>query len=176
MRLGETIEEAEELVEALLATTNDPARFVALSFPTITPEKWQRQVLETIGNQLQENARLDRWRAIQIATASGNTVGKTALLAWLICWGLITFEDCLGVVTAGTEPQIRTRLWGELAKWHSVLPEALRAQFELTATALFNRQNQHTWRVDGRPWSERNQESWSGLHNYGKRVLVVMDE
>jgi hypothetical protein len=39
MRLGETIEEAEELVEALLATTNDPARFVALAFPTITPEK-----------------------------------------------------------------------------------------------------------------------------------------
>ena len=175
MRLGETID-ADDLVEALLATTNHPARFVALAFPTITPEKWQRQVLETIGNQLQENARLDRWRSTQIATASGNTVGKTALLSWLILWGLMTFEDCLGVVTAGTEPQIRTRLWGELSKWFVQLPEALRSQFELTATALFNRQAERTWRIDGRPWSERNQEAFSGLHNFQKRVLVIFDE
>jgi hypothetical protein len=34
----------------------------------------------------------------------------------------------------------------------------------------------HTWRVDGRPWSERNQEAFSGLHNFGKRVLMIMDE
>jgi hypothetical protein len=32
------------------------------------------------------------------------------------------------------------------------------------------------WRVDGRPWNERNQEAFSGLHNFGKRVLMVMDE
>ena len=32
MRLGETID-ADDLVEALLATTNHPARFVALAFP-----------------------------------------------------------------------------------------------------------------------------------------------
>jgi len=178
MRLGETIEaeEADDLVEQLLATTNEPARFVALAFPTITPERWQRQVLETIGDQLQENARLDRWKAVQIAVASGNGVGKSALLSWLILWALMTFEDTLGVVTAGTEPQIRTRLWGELSKWFVQLPEALRTSFELTATAIFNRQSERTWRIDGRPWSERNQEAFSGLHNFGKRVLVVMDE
>jgi hypothetical protein len=178
-RMGETIEadEAEDpLVEQLLDCSDDPLAFVNSAFPDIKPEKWQREVLETIGSQLRENARLNRWKAVQIAVASGNTVGKTALLTWLILWALMTFEDALGVVTAGTEPQIRTRLWGELAKWFYKLPDALRAQFELTATALFNKQNQHTWRCDGRPWSERNQESWSGLHNFGKRVLVVMDE
>jgi hypothetical protein len=174
----ETIEadEADDLVEELLATTNDPARFVELAFPTITPERWQLEVLQSIGLRLQENEQLGRWKAVQIAVASGNGVGKTALLSWLILWALMTFEDTLGVVTAGTEPQVRTRLWGELSKWFVQLPEALRAQFELTATAIFNRQAERTWRVDGRPWSERNQEAFSGLHNFGKRVLVVMDE
>jgi hypothetical protein len=125
---------------------------------------------------LQENARLDRWQAVQIAVASGNGVGKTALLSWIILWSLTTFEETLGVVTAGTEPQLRTRLWGELSKWFVQLPEALRGAFEMTATAIFNRQSERVWRVDGRPWSERNQEAFSGLHNFGKRVLMVMDE
>lgn len=173
----EAPEEAEGLlVEELLAATNDPLRFVELAFPEITLEAWQRTVLANIGETLQENARLNRWKAIQIAVASGNGVGKTALLSWTILWALITFEDCLGVVTAGTEPQIRTRLWGELSKWHVKLPEALRGQFEMTATAIFNRQNERTWRIDGRPWSERNQEAFSGLHNFRKRVVVIMDE
>jgi hypothetical protein len=177
MKLAETIEadEADDLVSQLLAATNDPLAFVNLAFPEIRLEAWQREVLETIGNQLRDNARLDRWRAVQIAVASGNGVGKTALLSWLILWGLMTFENTLGVVTAGTEPQLRTRLWGELSKWFQKLPEALRAQFEMTATAIFNRQSERTWRVDGRPWS-LNQEAFSGLHNQGLRVLMLMDE
>ena len=156
------------MVDALLACSNDPLRFVELAFPDIKPEEWQRQVLMTIGKQLSENAKLSTFKPIQIAVASGNTVGKTALLAWLILFSITTFEDTLGVVTAGTEPQIRTRLWGELAKWHHQLPEDLREQFELTATAIFNRQHERTWRIDGRPWSERNMESLSGLHNLQK--------
>src|SRR6516165_5209222 len=169
-------DEVEDLVEQLFATTNDPTRFVELAFPAIKPEKWQHEVLETIGSQLRENARLNRWKAVQIAVASGNGVGKTALLSWIILWALITYEETLGVTTAGTEPQLRTRLWGELSKWFVQLPEELRSSFEMTATAIFNRQAERTWRVDGRPWSERNQEAFSGLHNFGKRVLMIMDE
>jgi hypothetical protein len=168
-------DEADE-VSALLACTSDPAQFVKLAFPEIRLEKWQAAVLTAIGEQLRENARLDRWRAVQVAVASGNGVGKSALLSWLILWGLMTFEESLGVVTAGTEPQLRTRLWGELSKWFVQLPEGLKAQFELTATAIFNRQSERTWRIDGRPWTERNQEAFSGLHNQGKRVIVIFDE
>jgi hypothetical protein len=169
-------DEADDLVEQLLATTNNPLRFVELAFPGIAPEDWQRRVLTEIGQQLRENVRLGRFKPIQIAVASGNTVGKTALLSWLILFAITTFEETLGVVTAGTEPQIRTRLWGELSKWFNQLPEALRAQFELTATAIFNRSLERTWRIDGRPWSERSMEAFSGLHNFQKRVVVIYDE
>ena len=117
-----------DLIDGLLGCSNDPLRFVETAFP-VTVESWQRQVLTHIGDQLSANARLSKCSPIQVAVASGNTVGKTALLSWLILWSLTTFEDCLGVVTAGTEPQIRTRLWGELSKWFYQLPEELRAQF-----------------------------------------------
>jgi hypothetical protein len=175
-RTAEALQDEDLLVEQLLRAGNSPLRFVSLAFPTIRLEKWQRAVLETIGHQLQENAQLNRWRAVQIAVASGNGIGKTALLSWLILWGLMTFEQTVGVVTAGTEGQLKSRLWGEIAKWHAQLPEQLRAQYELSATALFNRQSQLNWRVDARPWTERNMEAFSGLHNFGKRVLVIFDE
>ena len=166
----------EDLVQQLLGCSDDPLAFVHLAYPDIRPEKWQREVLEHIGNRLQENARFDRWKAVQVAVASGNGIGKSALLAWIILWSLITFEDTIGVITAGTEGQLRTRLWSEISKWHSKLPDGLRAQFELTATAIFNKQSEKTWRVDGRPWTERNKEAFSGVHNYRKRVIVVFDE
>jgi hypothetical protein len=88
----------------------------------------------------------------------------------------MTFEETLGVVTAGTESQLRVRLWGELSKWFYQLPKRLRDQFELSATALINKQRPGTWRADAKPWTERNTEAFSGLHNYGKRVLVIFDE
>jgi len=179
MKLGETIEAdegADDLTAELLATTNSPARFVELAFPDITPEKWQRQVLETIGNQLQENAQLDRWKAVQVAICSGNGTGKSTLMSWVILWSLMTFEQTLGVATAGSESQLRVRLWGELNRWYMQLPEGLRNQFTMTATCLFARDAERTWRVDARAWSAQNQESFSGLHNFERRVLVVMDE
>jgi hypothetical protein len=169
-------DEAEDLVQQLLGCSDDPLAFVNLAFPDIKPEKWQREVLEHIGRQLQENTCLDRWKAVMVAVASGNGIGKSALLAWVVIWAIMTFEDTRGVVTAGTEGQLRTRLWGEVSKWFAQLPEPLRNMFTLTATALFNKQSERNWRVDACPWTERNREAFSGLHNLRKRVLVIYDE
>jgi hypothetical protein len=173
VRLDET---DDDLTEQLLLCSDDPLAFVRLAFPDIKPEKWQREVLEHIGNQLQENARLDRWKAVMVAVASGNGIGKTGLLAWVVIWAIVTFADTRGVVTAGTENQLRTRLWSEVSKWVSQLPETLRSNFTLTATALFNKQSERNWRIDAVPWTERNREAFSGLHNLRKRVLVIYDE
>jgi len=74
-----TLEADEELVQQLLGCSDDPLAFVNLAFPDIKPEKWQREVLKHIGNQLQENTCLDRWKAVMVAVASGNGIGKSAL-------------------------------------------------------------------------------------------------
>ena len=78
----------DDLVQQLLGCSDDPLAFVRLAFPDIKPEKWQREVLEHIGKTLQENARLDRWKAVMVAVASGNGIGKSGLLSWIILWGL----------------------------------------------------------------------------------------
>jgi len=51
-------------------------------------------------------------------------------------------------------------------------------EFKLTATAIFHNSEEHerTWRIDMVPWSERNTEAFAGLHNQGRRILVVFDE
>ena len=89
----------DDLVQQLLGCSDDPLAFVRLAFPDIKPEKWQREVLEHIGNKLQKNSGLGRWEAVMVAVASGNGIGKSGLLSWIILWGLITFEDTVGVVT-----------------------------------------------------------------------------
>jgi hypothetical protein len=36
--------------------------------------------------------------------------------------------------------------------------------------------HEKTWRIDAIPWNEHNTEAFAGLHNQGKRILVVFDE
>jgi len=101
---------------------------------------------------------------------------NSALVSWLILWSMSTCVDCKGVVTANTEVQLRTKTWSELAKWHRL---AINGHwFKLTATALFRDDALHekTWRVDQVPWSETNTEAFAGMHNKGKRVLMIFDE
>jgi hypothetical protein len=138
------------------------------------PDVWQRETLELIGERVRGGAGVSE--AVQIATASGHGIGKSALVAWIILWAVSTFEDTRGVVTANTESQLRTKTWAELSKWHRrCLPGLL---FECTATAIYSRDPLHekTWRIDAVPWSERNTEAFAGLHNQDKRVLLVFDE
>ncbi len=135
------------------------------------PDDWQKEILDAIGNGL-----LTIDEAVKIAVASGHGIGKSALVAWIIIWAVSTSVDCRGVVTANTENQLKTKTWAELAKWHRLA--AVKYLFELTATALYSKDQAHekTWRIDMIPWSERNTEAFAGLHNQGRRVLLVMDE
>jgi hypothetical protein len=50
--------------------------------------------------------------------------------------------------------------------------------FELTATTLIRKDPAYekTWRVDLLPWNPYKAEAFAGLHNTGRRVLVIFDE
>jgi hypothetical protein len=84
VRLDET---DDDLVQQLLLCSDDPLAFVRLAFPDIKPERWQREVLEHIGRKLQKNSGLGRWESVMVAVASGNGIGKSALLSWVVLWG-----------------------------------------------------------------------------------------
>lgn len=170
-----------KLIQWLASVSGDPLAFVLGAFPWSEPgsrlekfsgpETWQRGILERIRDGL-----LTTNAAIQEATASGHGVGKSALVSWIILWGISTLPDTRGVVTANTETQLKTKTWAELGKWFHMF--IAKEMFKFTATCLFavDEAHERTWRVDMVPWSERNTEAFAGLHNQGRRILVVFDE
>lgn len=176
----------QQLIEDVASFTHDPLGFVLYAFDWGNgelsafpdgPDKWHRDVMREIGDKLRAGVISGLSEAIQIATASGHGIGKSALVSWLIEWAMHTFEDCKGVVTANTENQLRTKTWPELAKWHRLIITGDK-WFKCTATALYSTDPQHekTWRIDAIPWSEHNTEAFAGLHNQGKRIIVLFDE
>jgi len=170
-----------DLIAWLAACSKDPLAFVMGAFPwqepgtTLEkysgPEPWQKEVLEEIrdhANDLNE--------ALQIARASGHGIGKSALVSWVILWAFSTAPDTRGVVTANTEAQLKTKTWAELGRWYNLF--IAREHFILTATALLSKDpsRERTWRIDQITWSEKNTEAFAGLHNKGKRIILIMDE
>lgn len=184
------------LIEELAQFADDPYGYVLWAYPWGElgtdleyfegPQEWQKQILIDLGKgviTIQEaiaEAHLYGQEAetspLQFARTSGHGIGKSALVAWIIDWAQSTMVDTKGVVTANTENQLKTKTWAELAKWHRLsLASSL---FKMTATARFSIDPQHerTWRIDMVPWSEKNTEAFAGLHNKGRRILLVFDE
>jgi hypothetical protein len=170
--------QAEEILAKLAEFRGDPIGFVQWAFPWgeddlagyTGPFEWQRKILQAVQDGLPLN------RAIRIAVVSGHGVGKSSLIAWLILWSMSTAGDTRGVVTAGTEDQLRTKLWAELSKWYRLFKG--RGHFNLGATTLASADPGHEkqWRLDAIPWTERSSQSFAGLHNQGKRLVIFMDE
>lgn len=178
----EVAEIQSKLVRLAKKWRNDPLAFAQGAFSwgkgTLKgmsgPDKWQQKHLAYLRDKLQDGASVDE--VIQTAIAAGHGVGKSGEVAWVILWAISTRADTRGVVTANTDTQLRTKTWAELAKWYHLC--LFRVWFELTATSIFSKQPGHdkTWRIDAIPWSESNPEAFAGLHNQGKRILVIFDE
>ena len=102
---------------------------------------------------------------------------NSTTVAWLILWAISTAPYTRGTVTANTEFQLRTKTWGELSKWYQRSP-ILQSFFRLTATAIYSNdeKSEKNWRIDAAPWSENNPEATAGLHNQGRRILLLFDE
>ena len=165
----------------LYKAQHDPLLFVQIAFPwgekgtslekQAGPFEWQKEVLEHI-----KESSADRDKAIKIAVASGNGIGKSALVSWLILWAFSTYPDTRGVVTANTEKQLTSKTWAELNKWYDLY--ILKDFFALNGLRLHSVDagSENTWRVDATPWSKENPEAMAGLHNLGKREFIIFDE
>lgn len=170
----------DELLEDLARFAYDPLGFVLWAFPwgepgelqsKAGPEEWQRDILTQLKLGI-----INPTQAIKLAVTSGHGVGKSALVSWITWWAFSTFPGTRGVITANTENQLKTKTWVEIAKWHRLF--IAKQFFKCTATALFSvdEEQAREWRIDIVPWSERNVEAFAGLHNQGKRILILFDE
>lgn len=178
-----TSKSEELLFNDIASFEYDPLGYVLYNFPwgmpgtplenKSGPRKWQAEVLQEIGDELRAGGEFGA--VVREAVASGHGIGKSALVAWIIKWAFDTKVDTRGVVTANTETQLRTKTWMEVSKWHHL---SLTADWaDLTATALISKDPKHKdWRIDAVAWSKTNTEAFAGLHNEGKRVLLIFDE
>lgn len=167
-----------ELFSEISKYTYDPFKFSLIAFDWKTlgfeqdrPMDWAIEIYQYIKEQMIKNQ-----YPIKIAVASGHGITKSATASQLILWALATCDDARVVVTANTEPQLRTKTWAELSRWHNVF--LLKDFFKYTATSVYSTIKGHekSWRADAIAWSISKPESFAGLHNKGKRILVIFDE
>jgi hypothetical protein len=184
----------EELAQMMGRFSVDPLGFVLYAFPWgekngelefEQPEDWQIKFLTDVGKKLKLIAKSQITRQekdkvisniIRKAIASGHGIGKSALVAWLIMWAMSTRIDTRGVITANTENQLKTKTWAELSKWHRMCVTSHWFKYEATSISSILKGHEKSWRIDAVTWSLKNTEAFAGLHNEGKRILIIMDE
>jgi hypothetical protein len=178
-RIEPKSESRRRLARSLERLRHNPLGHAELVYPwalrgVTGPRQWQRAVMETIGAHLSDPA--TRHMPCRIARASGHGIGKSALIAMLIKWGLDTGVDTRIVTTANTEVQLLTKTAPEIAKWHNL--SLTQDWFRTSATSLVATIPGHerSWRADLVTWSVANTEAFAGLHNQGKRIILIFDE
>lgn len=180
-RVALSEKDIKALTDFLGSVSKDPLEFVRLAFPwgepntqledKEGPDIWQIELLNDIKEGLKTPDQV-----IREAVASGHGIGKSAMVAWIILWAISTHEDTKGVVTANTDTQLKTKTWAELAKWYYLF--IAKDLFTYSATSIYSNQEGHekTWRIDAIPWNDSNPAAFAGLHNQGKRILLIFDE
>lgn len=176
---GDSEDPEAELIDLMAELELDPLEFARIAYEwgegDLADERledWQEETLDLLGREL----RSDPETPIQIAISSGHGIGKSALMSMVIDWGLSTMPDTRIIVTANTESQLRTKTWATLAQWRR---RSITADwFELTATSLYSKEKgaHKLWRCDAQPWSENRPEAFAGLHNKGRRIILIFDE
>ena len=160
----------------------DPRGFVRFAYPWLEDGElqsfsgahdWQNEILDTVGNHLQSP---NRFTPLLIAIASGHGIGKSALIAWLMHWGLSTCVDTRITVTAGTGKQIETKTWPEITKWFKLGINAHWWEPKAESICARDKDHERMWRADVNTWSKGNPGAFAGLHNRGKRIIIVYDE
>jgi hypothetical protein len=144
------------------------------------PEEWQRNALIEIGKQARArkfNGR-DPVVPIQMATASGHGIGKSAFTAWLVNWILDTRPLSRGTVTANTSPQLEGKTWAEISKWRR---RSIMAAYYDVSTGKGNMRMSRkgykdSWFCKAETCREENSESFAGQHAITSTSFYIFDE
>lgn len=170
-----------ELIELAAQHSRDPLGWVNVAYDWghgelerfDGPRAWQADILGEIGKHLNSSA---RFQPLLIGVSSGHGIGKSAGIGMIVNWALSTCEDCKIVITANTDVQLRTKTSPEIGKWQRLSITSHWFDVQTTSVASKDKDHGKTWRADMVPWSDTNTEAFAGLHNKGKRIVVIFDE
>lgn len=134
----------------------------------VEPDLWQLEALGAISKPETE----------RMAMKACKGPGKTAVLAWIILWFLVTRPYSKIACTSITGDNLSTNLWPELAKWIA-RSEFLRHVVEWTKTRIVVKEAPEMWFAVARAWSQsadpaQQAEALAGIH--ADHVLFVLDE
>ena len=138
------------------------------------PRGFQRRILKEIGEHLRNPE--TQYKPFRKAISSGHGIGKSALIAWIVWWGLSTFEDTKVIIMAGTGDQLKTKTQPETAKWFRLALNAKWFEVNVTSIKVLEQGHESNWRADFNTWSEENPQASAGAHNKGKRLIIIYDE
>ncbi len=115
---------------------------------------------------------------MRFALKASKGPGKSALLAMVMWWFMVTRVDPKIVATSITGDNLKDNLWTELSKWQQ-RSRFLKATFEWTADRVVARQHRETWWMSARTWAksataEQQSQTLAGIH--ADAVLFVLDE
>lgn len=171
----------QELIEEIARFDKDPVGWSRFAYPWGTGElsdsqgarDWQDDINSVIRDHLNSS---DRFQPLLIAVSSGHGIGKSAEIGMVVNWAMSTCVDTRVIVTANTDTQLRTKTWPEISKWFRLAINAHWFNINATSVHSIDAQREKSWRADAIPWSENRTEAFAGLHNKGKRIIVVFDE
>lgn len=192
----------KELAKEISRFYDDPLGFVMFAFPWDTdpdlqlvelkepwasrfnskygPDEWFCKFCDDLQNHIIEQGfdGKNPVKPYKDATSSGHGIGKSAASSWLILYVMSTRPFSKGVVTSNTGDQLRTKTWGELAKWKKKCITG--HWFELNNGKgnmnLYQKKHAETWRVDAITCREENSESFAGLHCANSTPWYLFDE
>lgn len=153
------------------------------------PKKWQIKILREMTAHIREQKK-NKLNKLDLSTfrkalASGRGIGKSALISWIVLWMLSTRIGSTVIVSANSEPQLKSVTWGELAKWHAMMLN--KHWFDISATKLVPadwygqlierdlKKGLKYYYAEGKLWSEENPDAYAGVHSQDG-MMVVFDE
>jgi hypothetical protein len=170
------------LIEEIANYVHDPLGFCRVMFPwgegelagIKGPRTWQLEELAAIGAHLQNPK--TRFTPYLSAIVSGNGPGKSALVGMVAKWAMSTCPGCRVMITANTGAQLNVKTQPEVAKWFRLAEDRDFWDVQATRISIKDPKYRASYRLDFETWNENNPEAISGLHNLGKRIVVIFDE
>ena len=174
-----------EIARMLGETYDSPLDFVELAYPWgepgelagfAGPDRWQREFLKDLGDQVREGG-FDGVHAvspIRMAIASGHGIGKSTLVAWIVNWIMSTRPHCQGTVTANTLTQLDTKTWAAILRWTRL--SITSSWFLTTGNRIYQREHPETWFCSAQSCREENSEAFAGQHAANSTSFYVFDE
>lgn len=147
------------------------------------PDQWACQFLDQWGEEIVKRGFTGHKAVapIRFSTSSGHGIGKSTIVAWIIMYIMDTRPWSMGMVTATTADQLRTKTWAELAKWHHMAKTTHLWVYSNSRgnMALARRGSdavKNKWRCDALTARAENSEAFQGLHSASGTPFYIFDE